>query len=137
MPFQQRRPERQQQCYLNTGDKDGQQRVSIGRSKHGESLRWQGSVCVAPWGPRDERTGAAVYDRWRDVDGTHVPVGARVEQTVTDARMGALRSRLHRQGQVISRCTTRLVVRFDSEDRTVSIRPHLVRIIEGDGDCGG
>lgn len=77
------------------------------------------------------------YDRWRDVHGTHVPVGARVEQTVTDARMGALRSRLYRQGRVTSRGATRLVVRFDGEDQTVTIRPHLVRVIEGDGDCGG
>ncbi|MGH3603847.1 MAG: hypothetical protein ACRDQI_07445 [Pseudonocardiaceae bacterium] len=75
------------------------------------------------------------YDRWRDVDGTHVPVGARVEQTGTDARMGALRSRLHVRGQVTSRGTTRLVVRFDGEDQTISIRPHLVRVIEKD-DCG-
>lgn len=63
------------------------------------------------------------YDRWRDVDGTHVPVGARVEQIVTDARLGALRSRLNRQGQVTSRGATRLVVRFDGEDQTVTIRP--------------
>ncbi|MGH3575676.1 MAG: hypothetical protein ACRDUW_28300 [Pseudonocardiaceae bacterium] len=76
------------------------------------------------------------YDRWRDVDGTHVPVGARVEQTGTDARMGALRSRLHVRGQVTSRGTTRLVVRFDGETKPVSIRPHLVRVIERD-DCGG
>lgn len=83
------------------------------------------------------RRARRAYDRWRDVDGTHVPVGARVEQAVTDARMGALRSRLHRRGQVTSRRTTRLVVRFDGEDQTVSIRPHLVRVIERDGDCGG
>jgi hypothetical protein len=67
------------------------------------------------------------YDRWRDADGTHVPVGAWVEQTETDARRGALRSRLHIQGLVTGRGTTRLVVRFDGEEQTVSIRPHLVR----------
>jgi hypothetical protein len=83
------------------------------------------------------RRAQRTYDRWRDVDGTHVPVGVRVKQTVTDARMGALRSRLYRQGQVTSRGTTRLVVCFDGEDQTVSIRPHLVRVIEGEGDCGG
>jgi hypothetical protein len=38
------------------------------------------------------------YDRWRDADGTHVPVGAWVKQTEVDARRGALRSRLHAQG---------------------------------------
>jgi hypothetical protein len=52
-----------------------------------------------------------------------------VEQTEVDARMGALRSRLHAQGLVTSRGTTRLVVRFDDEDQTVSIRPHLVRVM--------
>jgi hypothetical protein len=68
------------------------------------------------------------YDRWRDVDGAHVPVGARVQQVVVDARMGAPRSRLHARGEVTGRGTTRLVVRFDGEDQTVSIRPHLVRV---------
>lgn len=68
------------------------------------------------------------YDRWRDVDGTHVPVGARVEQVGVDARMGAPRSRLHARGWVTGRGATRLVVRLDGEDQTVSIRPHLVRV---------
>jgi hypothetical protein len=77
------------------------------------------------------------YDRWRDMNGTHVPVGAWVEQTETDARAGALKSRLYRRGLVTSRGATRLIVRFDGEDQTVSIRPHLVRLIEGDEDCGG
>lgn len=69
------------------------------------------------------------YDRWRDVDGTHAPMGARVEQAEVDAHMGAPRSRLHARGQVTSRGTTRLVVRFKGEGQTVSIRPHLVRVI--------
>jgi hypothetical protein len=62
------------------------------------------------------------------VDGTHVSVGARVEQGV-DARMGAPRSRLHARGQVTGRGSTRLVVRFDGDGQTVSIRPHLVRVL--------
>jgi hypothetical protein len=33
-------------------------------------------------------------------DGTHIPAGARVKQAEVDARLGALRSRLHVQGQV-------------------------------------
>jgi hypothetical protein len=74
------------------------------------------------------------YDRWRDKDGTHVPVGARVEQTEVDARMGAPRSRLHARGQVTSRGTTRLVVRFDGEDQTVRIRPHLVRVLSAEAE---
>lgn len=72
--------------------------------------------------------GAQRYDRWRDVDRTHIPVGARVEQVAVDARRGALRSRLHARGLVTSRGTTRLVVRFEGEEETVSIRPHLVRV---------
>ncbi|MGH3696809.1 MAG: hypothetical protein ACRDRX_22975 [Pseudonocardiaceae bacterium] len=71
------------------------------------------------------------YDRWRDANGTHVPLGAQVKQTEVDARKGALRSRLHVCGQVIGRGTTRLVVLFEGEDHTVSIRPHLVRVIPG------
>ncbi|MGH3845664.1 MAG: hypothetical protein ACRDS0_30185 [Pseudonocardiaceae bacterium] len=69
------------------------------------------------------------YDRWRDVDGIHVTVGVRVEQTETDARLGALHSRLGHRGEVISRGTTRLRVRFEGEDQTISIRPHLVRVV--------
>jgi hypothetical protein len=33
---------------------------------------------------------------------------------------------------VISRGTTRLVVRFDGEDQMVRIRPHLVRVLQRD-----
>jgi len=69
------------------------------------------------------------YDRWRDVNGTPVPVGARVEQTGVDARMGAPRSRRHQRGEVISRGTTRLRVRFDGNETLVSIRPHVVRMV--------
>ncbi|MGH3973910.1 MAG: hypothetical protein ACRDS9_11395, partial [Pseudonocardiaceae bacterium] len=83
------------------------------------------------------RRAQRTYDRWRDVEGTHVRVGARVEQTETDPRMGALRSRLYRRGQVTSRGATRLVVRFDGEDQMVSIRPRLMRFVDGDGDCCG
>lgn len=69
------------------------------------------------------------YERWRDADRTHIPVDARVKQVAVDARMGAPRSRLHARGQVISRGSTRLVVRFEGKDQTVSIRPHLVRVV--------
>jgi hypothetical protein len=64
-----------------------------------------------------------IYDRWRDMDRTHVAVGALVEQTETEARGGALRSRLYRRRQMTSQSATRLVVRFDGEDQTVTIRP--------------
>ncbi|MGH3935736.1 MAG: hypothetical protein ACRDS1_12305 [Pseudonocardiaceae bacterium] len=69
------------------------------------------------------------YDRWRDAQGTHIPVGAHIEQAGTDARMGALSSRLGQRGEVIGRGTTRLLVRFEGADQTVSIRPHLVRVV--------
>ncbi len=48
--------------------------------------------------------------------------------------MGAPRSRLHARGQVTSRGTTRLIVRFDGEDQTVSIRPHLVRVLPAEAE---
>jgi hypothetical protein len=64
-------------------------------------------------------------------------VGAWVEQIGSDAHMGALRSRLGHQGQVTGRGTTRLRVLFDGETQTVSIRPHLVRVIDRDGNRSG
>jgi hypothetical protein len=42
-----------------------------------------------------------VYDRWRDVVGTHIPDGCRVEQVEVDRDRGALRCRLHQRGVVI------------------------------------
>lgn len=80
---------------------------------------------------------ARSYDRWRDTDGVHIPAGAWVEQTGSDARMGALRARLGHRGQVTGRGATRLRVRFDGEAQTVNIRPHLVRVIDRDENCGG
>lgn len=77
-----------------------------------------------------------IYDRWRDMDRTHVAVGALVEQTETEARRGALRPRLYRRRQMTSQTATRLVVRFDGEDQTVTIRPHLIRVIEEDDRSG-
>jgi hypothetical protein len=54
-----------------------------------------------------------------------------VEQIEVDAPHGALRSRLHKRGQVLGRTrSTRLLVRFEDEHQQVSIRPHLVRVIE-------
>lgn len=83
---------------------------------------------AVPCGRAMSAVRARRYDRWRDVNGVHVPVGARVEQAEIDAHMGPPRSRLHARGQVRSRGTTRLVVRFN-DDQTVSIRPHLVRVL--------
>lgn len=52
-----------------------------------------------------------LYDRWRDTHGGHVHDGCRVEQVEVDALHGALRSRLHKQGEVLGRTrSTRLLV---------------------------
>jgi hypothetical protein len=58
-----------------------------------------------------------------------ISAGARIEQVLVDRPHGALASRLGKQAQVIHRSRgSRLVVRFDGEDRSVSIRPDLVRV---------
>lgn len=73
-----------------------------------------------------------VYDRWRDVEGTHVPVGCRVEQVAIGKEHGALTSRLRKRGDVIRWGRgSRLRVRFAGETALVSIRPHLVRVVAG------
>jgi hypothetical protein len=67
-----------------------------------------------------------------DMDGVHIPVGARVEQVAVAKEHGAHPARAHQQGEVISyggRGSVRLRVRFDGEDQPVTIRPHLVRVV--------
>jgi hypothetical protein len=49
-----------------------------------------------PWGDADP---------WREAEGTHIPLRSRVEQVAVDIEHGALTSRLHQQGQVVSRGT--------------------------------
>ncbi|MBV8541794.1 MAG: hypothetical protein JO063_04550 [Pseudonocardiales bacterium] len=73
------------------------------------------------------------YDRWRDAEGTPIPPRCRVEQVAVAKEHGALPSRLRKQGQVLGRGTTRLSVRFDGEDHSVSIRPHLVLMLDAPG----
>ena len=81
------------------------------------------------------RVARPVYDRWRDVDGVHVPDLCRVEQVGVDRLYGALRSRLRKHGEVVGRGNNRLYVRFDGEDRATTVRPHLMRVLrQGDGD---
>lgn len=76
-----------------------------------------------------------VYDRWRDAEGTHIPVGCRVEQVDVNRAQGALRCRLGKRGVVVARSpSNRLRVRFDGEERWVSIRPHLVRMLAVEAD---
>lgn len=69
------------------------------------------------------------YDPWRDADGTPVTEGCRVEQIQVCKKHGAVPSRLHRQGQVVGRGNSRVVLLFDGVDRPVSVRPHLLRVI--------
>ncbi|MGH7261147.1 MAG: hypothetical protein ACREI9_10760 [Nitrospiraceae bacterium] len=73
------------------------------------------------------------YDPWRDVEGTHIPGQCRVEQIAVSKEYGALPSRLHQQGLVLGRGTNRLYVRFDGDDKLVSLRPHLVRVLTTPG----
>jgi len=70
------------------------------------------------------------YDPWRDATGTPIPRQCRIEQVAVDKNHGALPSRLHKQGQVVGRGLTRLTVRFDDENAPVSLRPHLLRVLD-------
>jgi hypothetical protein len=72
-------------------------------------------------------------DPWRDVEGTHIPLHSRIEQVTVDPQHGALRCRLHQQGQVIGRGTTLLYIRFDHGNQLIALRPHLV--LDTPGGC--
>jgi hypothetical protein len=78
---------------------------------------------------------ARSYDPWRDADGAPIPQHCRIEQIDVGKKHGALPSRLHKQGQVLGRGTTRLIVQFDDEDKVARIRPHLVRVLMTQGGC--
>jgi hypothetical protein len=78
---------------------------------------------------------AAPYDPWRDADGAPIPQRGRIEQVAVGKSHGAMSSRLHKQGQVLGRGVTRLIVQFDEEDTVVRIRPHLVRVLTTPGGC--
>lgn len=69
------------------------------------------------------------YDPWRDVHGTHIPDGCRVEQIGLAKEHGALSSRMGKRARVLGRRGCRLEVRFEGELRVVSIRPHLVQVL--------
>jgi hypothetical protein len=73
--------------------------------------------------------------QWRDVEGTPIPLGCRIEQITVSQQHGAMPSRLHQHGQVIARDTPWLHVRFDTDHRLVLLQPHLVRVL--DQDPGG
>jgi hypothetical protein len=69
-------------------------------------------------------------DPWRDADGTHIPLRSRVEQVAVDTEHGALPSRLHHQGKVVSRGTYLMHVIFDHDNQLIALRPHLVRVLK-------
>lgn len=82
-----------------------------------------GESAVSPQGTRPG------YDRWRDVDGAHVAVGCQVEQVTLATEHGAVSKRLGKRGVVVGRRGHRLWVCFDGEDRTVTVRPFVVRVV--------
>jgi hypothetical protein len=69
-------------------------------------------------------------DPWRDADGTHIPPRSWVEQVAVDIEQGALPSRLHQQGQVISRGAYLLHVLFDHGTKQIALRPQLVGVLQ-------
>lgn len=77
------------------------------------------------------------YDPWRDVDGVHISAGCRVEQIAVSKEHGALPSRLSKRGEVIGRGTNRVTVRFDTETKVASVRPHLLRVTSAPTPSGG
>lgn len=70
------------------------------------------------------------YDRWREVDGTPIPLLRRVEQFAVSKEHGGLPSRLHQQGQVSGRGHNWLYVWFDGDNQLSGLRPHLVRVLD-------
>jgi hypothetical protein len=65
----------------------------------------------------------------RDTDGTPIPFKCEVQLVTVDDEHGALRFRLHQQGQAIGRDTHLLYVRFARDGATVALRPNLVRVV--------
>ncbi len=72
----------------------------------------------------------SAYDPWHDASGVQVPQQCRIQQIAVGKNHGALRSRLHKYGQVVGRGLTRLSVRFDDENELAHVRPHLVRVLQ-------
>jgi hypothetical protein len=60
-------------------------------------------------------------DPWRDAKGTPIPPQCRVEQIAVAEGQEALLSRLHQQGQVLSRGAYLLRVRFDHDNQLISM----------------
>lgn len=74
--------------------------------------------------------GPATEDPWLDAEGTPIPLQSWVEQITVDVEQGALPFRLHQQGQVTGQALHKLYVYFKDENQVITLRPHLVRVIE-------
>jgi hypothetical protein len=81
--------------------------------------------------PPPER-GGGIPDL-RDIDGTPIRFGSRVEQIAVDEEHGAQALWLHEQGQVLGRDYELVCLRFDRDEELVALRPNLVRVLTTDG----
>jgi hypothetical protein len=68
------------------------------------------------------------HDRWRDVDGTPVPLFCSIEQVKESPEPAVLPSRLHQQGHVVGESLDSLYVCF-RDNQVVGLPPHLVRLL--------
>ncbi len=78
---------------------------------------------------------ARFHGPWRDADGTPIARQCRVDEVGVDKNHGELSSRLPKEGQVIGRGMTRLIIRFGDENNVICIRPHLVCALTIAGGC--
>jgi hypothetical protein len=74
-------------------------------------------------------------DRWRDVHGTPIAMFRWVEQIAESTERTPLPSHLHQHGQVVGLGEELLFVRFE-DDQVVSLRPHLVRVLDAAPEGG-
>jgi hypothetical protein len=84
----------------------------------------------------DAVTGRArpTYDPWRDGEGAPITVECRVQQIGIAREDGALKPRLHKQGEVTNLGGQegrgfRLRVLLDEKTEPTTIRPHLLRVV--------
>ncbi len=71
--------------------------------------------------------------RWCDVNGTPISLFCQVEQVADSTELTVLVSRLHQHGQVVGRSLDSLYVCF-SDHQVISVRPHLLRVLDMDPD---
>lgn len=76
------------------------------------------------------RMARPAYDRWRDIEATHVPDGCGVKQVVEVDRLYRRRASAARSSVGVG--ATGVYGRFESEAWQISVRPHPRALIEGD-----